>query len=86
MAQPVDSLIKNRRIALDSSLHGDMVDGEVPLRHDLLQVAIHERECQSDAKEEEARLRNAAEQRWPFSDHDTPYHISSTAFLIEPRC
>jgi len=39
-------LIQNRRIALNPAPDGDMVNGEVPLGHDLLQIAVGERVSQ----------------------------------------
>jgi hypothetical protein len=64
-----------------------MVNGEVPLRHDLLQVAIRERVSQipTTAQEDDHVLEMPpAEQGWPFSGHDTPYQVSSSAFATEP--
>jgi hypothetical protein len=82
-----DSLIKNRRLALDPAPDGDVVNGEVPLGPDLLQIAVGERVSQipTNAKEDDHVFEMPpAEQCWPSSGHDTPYQINSTAFATEP--
>ena len=82
-----NSLILNRRIALNPSPYRDMVNGEVPFRHDLLQIAICERVSQvpPNAQEDDHVFKmSSAEECWPFSGHDTPYQITSTAFATEP--
>ena len=50
-----NSLIQDRCIALDPAPDSDVVNGEVPLGHDLLQVAIRERVSQipANAKEDD---------------------------------
>src|SRR5262245_23204327 len=84
-----DPLIQNRRIALDPAPDRDVVNSQVPLRHNLLQVAIRERVSQvpANAQEDDHILEvPPAEQRRPFSGHDIPYQSSSIAFATEPSC
>jgi hypothetical protein len=64
-----------------------MVHGEVPLRHDLFQVAICERVSQIPANAQQydhVFEMPPAEQCRPLSGHDTPYQIRSIAFATEP--
>jgi hypothetical protein len=56
-----------------------MVNGEVPLRHDLLQIPIGEGVSQvpPNAQEDDRVFEvSPPEERWPLSVHDTPYQIS----------
>src|ERR1700683_284015 len=56
-----------------------MVNGEVPFRHDLLQIAIAEGVSQvpPDAQQDDHIFEvSPAKERWSFSGHDTPYQIS----------
>ena len=81
-------LIQNRRIALDPAPDRDMVNREIPLGHDLLQVAICERVSQIPANAQQYDHvfdMPSAEQCRPFLGHDTPYQISSIAFATEPQ-
>ena len=73
-------LIQNRCIPLDPAPDRDMIHGEVPLRHDLLQVTIRQRESQvpANAQEDDHVVEvPPTKQCWPFSGHDKPYQISS---------
>jgi hypothetical protein len=61
---------------VDAAPDRDMVNGEAPLGHHLLQVAIGERVSQvpPDAQEDDHVFEMpSAEQRWLFSGHDLPY-------------
>ena len=72
---------------LDPAPDGDVVNGEPTFRHHLLQIAICERvsKVPPNAQEDDHVFKmSSAEECWPFSGHDTPYQITSTAFATEP--
>src|ERR1035438_163336 len=72
---------------LDPAPDGDVVNGEPTFRHHLLQIAICERvsKVPANAQEDDHVFKmSSAEECWPFSGHDTPYQITSTAFATEP--
>ena len=57
-----------------------MVNGEVPLGHDLLQIAVRQGISQvpANAQEDDHIFEMPpTEQCWPSSSHDTPYQITS---------
>ena len=75
-------LMQNRRIALNPPPDGDVVDREVPLGHNLLQIAVGQRVSQvpPNAQEDDHTFEmSPAEQGWPSSGHAIPYQISSTS-------
>jgi hypothetical protein len=82
-----NSLIQNRRIALDPTPDRDVVNGEVPLGHDLLQIAVRQGVSQvpADAQEDDHVFEmSPSEQRWPFLSHDKRYQISSSRLQQNP--
>jgi hypothetical protein len=74
------TLIQNRGIALDPAPDGDVINGEIPLGHDLLQIAVSEgisRVSPNAQEDDHVFEMPPSEQRWPSLGHDKPYQISS---------
>ena len=72
---------------MDPAPDRDVVNRQVPLCHDLLQIAIREgvSEVPPNAQKDDVIFEiPPAEQSWPSSGHSTPYQISSTTFATEP--
>jgi len=82
-----NSLIQDGRIALDPAPDRDVVNGEVPLGHDLLEIAVRERvsEAANAQKNNHVFEMPPVGQCWPSSGHDTPYQIRSAPFANTPK-
>ena len=86
-----NALIQNRRIPLDPAPDGHMVHGEVPLRHDFLQIAIGERISQVPAnaqQDDQIFEMPSTEQCRPPSGHDIPIRSALPRLQQNPfdRC
>jgi len=65
-----------------------MIDGQAPLRHDLLKVPVREGipQMPADAKQDDRVFEvPPAEQRWPFSDHRSTLPNPLSAFATQPK-
>ena len=81
--------VQHRCVVLDPAPDRDVVNGEVPLGHDLLQIAVGEGVSQvpSNAQQDNRIFEMpAAEQCWSSSGHDTRYQISSVRVCNRTVC
>ena len=78
----ITALLGKGGVGVDPPPDRDMVNGEVPLRHDPLKVTIREgvSEVSANTQEDDHIFEMPPpEQCRPFSGHDAPYQISSIA-------